>query len=122
MSVYGRYGSWLIIELMKKKAQIQIADIQKLLLQKSGFDRFSEVLQNHFVQQSTTIKVYSLILRLSTEIRKTANNTGNSNEKYALGKAIQEIDDLIRFVKLQSDVIDIAKIYYEGQLDIETEE
>ncbi|MDR0982996.1 MAG: dynamin family protein [Culturomica sp.] len=121
--IYGRYGIWLILEHLKNGGSATILDLHKLLLRKSGFDRFLEVLQNHFVQQAATIKVHSLIVWLSAEIRKTTNDyPANAEERFVLGKIIRIMDDLVRMVKLQSNVIDFAKEYYEGRLDLEPEE
>jgi hypothetical protein len=123
LSAYGRYGVWLIVNHLKEAKPADIPAVRDWLLQKSGFDRFSEVLQNHFVQQSSVIKVYKMASSLSQAIRKTAGIYPNdSGEKRALIKVIHEMDNLIRLIKIQTGVIDISKEYYDGKLDISLEE
>jgi hypothetical protein len=121
LSVYGRYGAWLIVDRMKRQpAEAQLTEsLQNLLLQKSGYHDFMEILQSHFGEQAALIKVYSLIFDLSKCIRTFGEKfPENSREKWITGNLIRETDGLIRTLTLQFNVIDMAKAYYEGKLDI----
>jgi hypothetical protein len=125
LSVYGRYGAWLIVDRMKRQpAETRLVEaLRNLLQQKSGYRDFMEILQNHFGEQSALIKVYSLILGLSYSIRKFGEKfPGSSQEKWIIGNVIRETDGLIRTLTIQFNVIDLAKAYYEGRLDITPEE
>ena len=122
-STYGRYGVWLIVNRLKEKQGSNKADLKDLLIKKSGFHDFVNILNNHFGEQSTLIKVYSLILALSSKIHKFEKKLpANSTEKWVVKRVIREIDDLIRNLTIQFNVVDIAKSYYNGGLNISTEE
>jgi hypothetical protein len=123
LSIYGRYSIWLIVNKLIKDGKVNRSDLKELLFRKSGFHEFMEILQNHFGEQSVLIKVYSLVLNLSYKIRKSSEKFhADSTEKWIIGKVIKEIDELIRILTIQFNVIDVSKSYYEGILDLTAEE
>jgi hypothetical protein len=122
-SVYGRYGVWLLINQLKETPNSSNTNLQELLLKKSGFRDFSDILQKHFVEQSSLIKAYKLIGELSKEFREYFKKfDDNSAEKWSLINIIRQVDDLICTLTIQSNVIDVLTEIYEGKLNVEEKE
>ena len=122
LSVYGRYGIWLVIRRLKELPNDGIAGLKTLLCDKSGFKDFMGILEEHFCQQSVLIKVYGLALDFFNSLKTIEQSVEQSQEKWVVGRIINETDKLIGELTVQFNVMSIAKAYYEGKLDIEPEE
>lgn len=119
LTTYGRYVIWLIIEHFKQNGEISLEEIKKTLLQKSGFNPFSDILSSHFGKRSSLIKIYSSIFNISSACRVLyADHRLNLAEKLIIGKITKEIDQLIRTLTLSFNIIDISTAYYAGELDV----
>lgn len=120
---FGRYAIWLLTGELKRNPNAGPDELRRLLLGKSGFQDFIEVVRDHFGERAALIKIYSIIFSLSADCHRFMNRPDCGKiEKEILRKVNRHLDDLIAVLSLEFKVIDIATAYYEGKLSVGPEE
>ena len=123
LDICGRYGVWEIVKHLKKTGNSELTAIRELLRQKSGFKDFWEILNTHFTQEATTIKAINPIVSCMAKMREIAGTYPDDiREKWVMERAISEMDKLMIFLKLRSNVAETKKQWYEGKLKIKQED
>lgn len=125
---YGRYGIHLIVEFIRNKKEATSDDLRTMLLQKSGFNEFIEVVSSHFGERATLIKIYSSIFRLSVRchklgdtLRKKLDEVSYTN-RLIIDKVIRKIEDLMSVLSVEFQQVGILIEMYEGKLEMSPEE
>lgn len=120
---FGRYAISLIVDSINRDGNISLDNAREELLNKSGFSDFIGVVKSHFGERSILIKSYSLIFSLSTKCRLKFKELSSKSDNPQAAAAIVKlqrvigiVDELIRVLTVEFNVVGVMKDVYEGRI------
>ena len=117
----GLYGIYLILDLVRQNAQIDINDVKKRLWRESGAKEFMKVLHNHFGLRAKLIKIESIYQRIHQAIKESRGKTQDSSSIQLIYKIEQRVSEIFSSLVYEHREYEFLTKLYNNEINIDNE-
>lgn len=117
----GLYGIYLILDLVRQNAQIDINDVKKHLWRESGAKEFMKVLHNHFGLRAKLIKIESIYQRIHQAIKESRGKTQDSSSIQLIYKIEQRVSEIFSSLVYEHREYEFLTKLYNNEINIDNE-